>query len=581
MTFPAFSFNSLRGRLLLLVAFAIMPSVLMTVYTGWKERQHAFRMAQENLQRLTNLAAVNESESLRAARQLLIGLANTPELLASDEQCAALLQATHKRNPGYANLGLIQMNGDVTCSAVPSQRPVNLADRDHFQRAISERRFIAGNYIFGRVIQQHTINLTYPVIREDGQVAAVVFAAMTLPELDKFIQGINLPRGSVLITVDSQGNIISRRPAPEQWFGKRVPDALWDAITRPERRPQIVRGPDGVGRLHAFSRVGSRDLSDYTVTIGLPVDDIVASAWRDQLLVWSVLALITILTLFATWVVGNNMIVARVRKLAATAQDLASGKLDARTGIPHRNEEISSLAHALDDMAEALQRKEAERDRAEEELRAADRRKDEFLAMLAHELRNPLAPIRTAADVLRFSQGDPERVRHTSEIIARQVDHMTGLVDDLLDVSRVTRGLVSLNRETLDLRGVIAGAIEQSRSLIQDQAHTFTVDTPEEAAWVRGDRLRLIQVVTNLLNNAAKYTPRQGRIHLWIKGMDGDWAVGVRDNGVGISKELLPHIFELFSQAERTPDRSQGGLGLGLALVKSLVELHGGSISVR
>jgi len=571
--------NSLRSRLMLVVALAIMPSVLMSLYTGWSGRQHAISIAQENLQRLANLAAVNEAESLSSTRQLLAGLANIPELMGTPEQCSELLAATLKRNPNYANFGLIQLNGDVTCNAVPSDRPVNLGDREHFKRAVAERRFIAGNYVFGRVIQQHTINLTYPVLGEDGAVRAVVFAALTLPELDKFIQGIDLPPGSVLITTDREGTIISRRPDADKWFGQKVQPDMLRAIQRNAPQPLELEGPDGVRRLHAFAQVGSRELSDFTLTIGIPSAQIVASAWRDQALVLAVLAAVMALALLATWFVGNHMIVYRIRRLVATAQALAAGKLDARTGIPYREEEISTLARALDEMAPALQHKEAARDRAEEELRAADRRKDEFLAMLAHELRNPLAPIRTAADVLRLTHENEPRIRKTSDIIARQIDHMTGLVDDLLDVSRVTRGLIKLSRETLDLHEVIAGAIEQSRSTIEEHGHALAVDLPQKAACVCGDRMRLIQVVTNLLNNAAKYTPKGGRIRVWLRAGPNTWTIGVQDNGMGINAELLPHVFELFSQAERTPDRAQGGLGLGLALVKSLVELHGGSVS--
>ncbi len=220
-----------------------------------------------------------------------------------------------------------------------------------------------------------------------------------------------------------------------------------------------------------------------------------------------------------------------------------------------------------------------ERKRAEEELRIADRRKDEFLAMLAHELRNPLAPIRNAAQLLNMIQVDEPRVQMTSEIIARQVDHMTGLIDDLLDVSRVTRGIITLDEELLDVEDILAGAVEQVRSLVDARNQHLTVRPPPRQVLVRGDRTRLIQVMTNLLNNAAKYTPNGGDISLTVDSTASEAVMRVSDTGVGIDSDLLPHVFELFSQAERSPDRSQGGLGLGLALVKSLVELHEGSVS--
>jgi signal transduction histidine kinase len=222
-----------------------------------------------------------------------------------------------------------------------------------------------------------------------------------------------------------------------------------------------------------------------------------------------------------------------------------------------------------------------ERKRAEEALRVADRRKDEFLAMLAHELRNPLAPIGSAADMLRLAYSSEPRVRQISEIIARQVGHMRHLVDDLLDVSRVTRGLVVVARDELDLVRVVVEAAEQSRPLVDARRHQLTLDLAPGPLTVTGDHTRLVQVVTNLLNNAAKYTPEGGRIDV-VLSADGVRArLLVRDNGVGIGRELLPAVFELFTQAARTLDRAQGGLGLGLALVRKLVELHGGSVEAH
>ena len=221
------------------------------------------------------------------------------------------------------------------------------------------------------------------------------------------------------------------------------------------------------------------------------------------------------------------------------------------------------------------------RKRAEEALREADRRKDEFLAMLAHELRNPMAPIRAAADLLETRELAPEQRRRTSQIIARQVRHMTGLVDDLLDVSRVTRGLIALQKTRLDVKQVIADAIEQTRPLMEAKRHRLVVDLASDAAQVLGDHKRLVQVLSNLLNNAAKYTPAGGRIAVTMGATDGQVELEVADNGIGIAPELQERVFDLFTQADRSPDRSQGGLGIGLALVRSLVELHGGSVACR
>ncbi|QCP15023.1 response regulator [Pseudoduganella umbonata] len=219
------------------------------------------------------------------------------------------------------------------------------------------------------------------------------------------------------------------------------------------------------------------------------------------------------------------------------------------------------------------------RKQAETQLREADRRKDEFLAMLAHELRNPLAPISAAADLLQLGKVDEARVRQTSQIIGRQVRHMTSLVDDLLDVSRVTRGLAELDMQGLDLHRIVTDAIEQVTPLIRMRGHHLALELTPAAPLVMGDRNRLVQVFANLLNNAAKYTPEGGHIGLRTEVRPGNVLFHVTDTGIGMAPELAARAFDLFSQAERSSDRSLGGLGLGLALVKSLVQLHGGTVT--
>ncbi|GHA83286.1 hypothetical protein GCM10007067_21750 [Lysobacter bugurensis] len=223
----------------------------------------------------------------------------------------------------------------------------------------------------------------------------------------------------------------------------------------------------------------------------------------------------------------------------------------------------------------------AERQRAiQSELRETDRRKDEFLAMLAHELRNPLAPIAMSAQLLKAVSHDPQRVHQVGEVIERQINHLTHLVDDLLDVSRVTRGLIQLDLEPVELTRVVTAAVEQARPLLDARGHTLTVHA-QPGHVVEGDRTRLVQIVVNLLNNAAKYTPQGGRVQVSLT-TEGDRArLDVIDTGIGIEPTLLPHVFDLFSQAERTPDRAQGGLGIGLALVRSLVALHSGTVEAH
>jgi CheY-like chemotaxis protein/nitrogen-specific signal transduction histidine kinase len=225
-----------------------------------------------------------------------------------------------------------------------------------------------------------------------------------------------------------------------------------------------------------------------------------------------------------------------------------------------------------------LERRVAQRT---EELEEAGRRKDQFLAVLAHELRNPLAAIRMAAQSIGVREpgaDDPERWAH---VIERQVGHLSRLIDDLVDISRITRGTIELQRKAVDIGGIVAEAVEASRPVIDERQHTLMVHLPQGHLSVFGDAPRLVQVIANLLHNGAKFTPKGGQITVTVARDAQDLVIRVTDNGIGIDPELLPKIFEMFSQVGRPLDRPSTGLGIGLALVRTLVELHGGSVSAE
>jgi CheY-like chemotaxis protein len=215
------------------------------------------------------------------------------------------------------------------------------------------------------------------------------------------------------------------------------------------------------------------------------------------------------------------------------------------------------------------------------ELRERDHRKDEFLATLAHELRNPLAPIRNSLEVLKMPRVDAATAQQTRDMMERQVHHLVRLVDDLLDVSRVMKGKIDLRREQVELATVVARAVETAKPLMEVQGHQLTISLPDEPLALNADLVRLAQVVGNLLTNAAKYTEANGHIRLAAERR-GDVAVlSVRDNGIGIAPDMLPHVFDLFVQADYASTKAQGGLGIGLTLVRNLVELHGGSVEAH
>jgi signal transduction histidine kinase len=250
-----------------------------------------------------------------------------------------------------------------------------------------------------------------------------------------------------------------------------------------------------------------------------------------------------------------------------------------RRFTPDEAEFLRALADVLG-MAVDRKRLEGELQRRVRDLAEADRRKDEFLAMLAHELRNPLAPVRNGLQILRLAGTNPQVVAQTRDMIDRQVQHLARLVDDLMDVSRISRGRIELRKQPVDLAEVAGRAVEEARPLIESRKHRLTVAHRSGPARVSADPVRLTQVVANLLNNAAKYTDEGGEITLTVE-RDGEHAiVRVRDSGVGISPEMLSRVFELFTQVDSTLDRAQGGLGIGLTLVRSLVEMHGGLVEV-
>jgi signal transduction histidine kinase/CheY-like chemotaxis protein len=297
-----------------------------------------------------------------------------------------------------------------------------------------------------------------------------------------------------------------------------------------------------------------------------------------------------VLGLFIAVVVGGahmaSVLTRDLRKLQLFASHLVRDGLSQERAQTTDTEEVASLSTSINQMLERLyeQRQALTREAQKqvdlaEALKLADKRKDEFVAMLAHELRNPLAPIMTGAEMLKLAAQDDPLIQRTGLIISNQAKHMARIIDDLLDVSRITRGQVTLKLETIDFATVVAVAIEQIRPLIESSQHHFSVSIPPGPLPVRGDHARLVQVTSNLLNNAAKYTPDHGYLNLRVAIEGGELRMTVGDNGSGIDPDLMPEIFDLFTQGERSSGRRQGGLGLGLALVKSLVQMHGGRVT--
>ena len=250
------------------------------------------------------------------------------------------------------------------------------------------------------------------------------------------------------------------------------------------------------------------------------------------------------------------------------------------TALRDENGDIDGYAQVMRDITDRKQLEEELRRQAEE-LAEANRRKDEFLAMLSHELRNPLAPILNSVHVIRQVKADHPVLRQAGNMIERQVRHLARLIDDLLEVTRITRGKIVLHRARVDLNPLARRAAESTQQLMQERRHELEVALSPAPVWVEADPTRIDQILVNLLNNAAKYTDAGGRITLAVAREGDEAVVRVRDTGIGIAADMLPRIFDLFAQADNSLARSRGGLGIGLALVRNLVQMHGGVIEAR
>jgi signal transduction histidine kinase/CheY-like chemotaxis protein len=273
------------------------------------------------------------------------------------------------------------------------------------------------------------------------------------------------------------------------------------------------------------------------------------------------------------WVIAHD----ETRKFDAEDQRLLESLATLAATAYQTRLSITAGAKANQD----LQAEIAERQRAEEALREADRRKSHFLATLAHELRNPLAPIRNAMEILRHSGGDEQKVKRVTEMMQRQVGQMVHLVDDLLDVSRISQDKIELRREPIELASVVQHAVEAARPDYERMNHELTVTLPSQPTYLNADPIRLAQVVGNLLSNACKFTAKGGRIRLTVEQVGQQAVIRVQDTGIGMAAEQLLRIFDMFAQVDTSLERSRAGLGIGLTLVKKLVEMHGGTVEAR
>jgi diguanylate cyclase (GGDEF)-like protein/PAS domain S-box-containing protein len=357
-------FDSLRSRLLLLVILVILPPVGLTIHSAIRERQHSIEVAESDLIRLTSLAAASEAKLLEGVRQFLTGLSDMPDLSRDSATCSTLLQSMLKKNPGYNNLGVLELSGNLRCSAIAIDNTVNLRDRSNVQKTLATGKFATGDYVFGRAVRKHVVNASYPIVDANNRMTAVLFASLDLEALDKFAAEIDLPPNAIVITVDSNGTIIGRRPFSENWIGTRVSKKLLDPMVKVRFGTAEITDADQITRLHAFAPVGNADVSNFTISIGIPTAEIVASANYQQTTQLLVLFATATMALLGAWFIANVTILDRVQALVRATRRIGAGDLSTRSEIKYGHGEIDELALAFDRMAYVIQRNTAEQEHA-------------------------------------------------------------------------------------------------------------------------------------------------------------------------------------------------------------------------
>jgi signal transduction histidine kinase len=577
-----------RTYLIAMAAVILIPVVLFSA-VGLnmlleREREARFELLEETA-RATALAIDLEMANSAGALRVL---ANTD--FVRNDDFASLYELMERANRTVDTWTVVfNYEGDVLVNTlVPFGTPFPDANYDWVAPLIDNRQSSVSSLRTGVVSKVPVVSVNVPASTSSGK----QYLISQIYRADRFAKLLRIEEIAPDWTVtlfDSEGIIIARNAEGGDFVGKPVSSELYNASMHHAkgRVRHVTQGNEEVYSVFTDTRN-----SNWTLSIGVPVERVEAAVRRATLLATLALVLTFVLATLAIFFLARRLTCA-LEDTVEAAHMLGQGRIpDIK---PSHVKEVDVLQAAIRDAGNALMEENTARIKLENEREALlaseqqarkqaedqNKHKDNFLAMLGHELRNPLAPIAAAADVLSALYAHDERITQTSAIVTRQTEHMRELIEDLLDISRIAKGLLELDKRELDARQIVSTAVEQVRPMMAARRHSLRTDMPDQAVLLLGDKKRLVQVLANLLNNAAKYTPDGGLITLEMTLDEEHVAIKVADNGVGMPPELVQRAFDMFEQAERSSDRSEGGLGIGLALVKNLVHLHGGHVSVH
>jgi signal transduction histidine kinase len=572
---------SLRAHLLLLVVGTMLPVLVVAAVLMRRVVADNRDAIERRLLETARAEAALVDAELGGTIRALQGLAQS-DRLTNGEIPAFYAEARRllPTQPTWSAINLAAPDGrQIAYTARPLGNPLPIVtDRVSFDRVLRTNAPAIGNLRVGQISRERGFVVRVPVMR-DERMLYVVSAWITSDSFatvlrrqpaisDEWARGV----------VDAAGVVVARSRDADRFVGRQGTPALLEQLDAVDERVSRETTLDGVPVYGAFSRA---PVSGWIAGVAVPASVLDASG-RQSLIALGAMTLVLLAIGGGGTYVISRRIANDISRSASDAEAIAAGGTAALARS--RVTEVQRLLDALGRSARLIAMRERERDEqvaradtARAEAEAADRAKDQFLAMLGHELRNPLAPALTALHLMKTRGGEAVRER---EILERQIRHMARLVDDLLDVARMRRGAIELRRERIDVAESIARAIEMTTPAFVEKHHDLRVDVATGLV-IDADRIRIAQVLSNLLSNAAKYTPPGGRIELRASAADGFAVIECRDNGSGMPPDLVPHVFDLFVQGERGLDRRDGGLGLGLAVARTLVELHGGAIEAH
>ena len=575
---------NIRSRLLLLIFAVVAPVVVLAAVATvalWQQQRAAFE--QTILERVRALRLALDTE-LWGTQRVLLSLSesadlDTPERLASFTKRFPRLLANYRT---WSTIGLRSEAGPMLASA--SQESVSedlVVDDATFAKVLETRAPFISNLTPSAGGQLLMTYVAVPVIRQ-GQPVGVLFAGIEHRSWLDFLRSYPITERATLTLNDRDSVLIARTLNDERWAGKRSNAQFWNRTIGNDEGAFRNEGVDGQRFYTSFSR---SSLSHWVLGTGVPQDDVESALKGTTAAIVAGVVVAALTALFFAWWLGGQ-ISGTLQALQRTATTMGDSIADTSISTPLAIEEAETVRRTLNTSAEKLRQRDAALQEAfgrEVALRAETERvssaKDEFLAMLSHELRNPLSAITSAATLLGMPQVTVDQATRAREIINRQVENLAEMINDLMDVARLNAGKIALKRRRMNLaqtvRHVLDGFVDSGRC-----SH-LKMSVALADTWVDGDETRLEQVIANLLDNACKYTARSGEVSVTLESVGGMAQLTVSDNGIGIAKELLPLVFDLFTQGKRSLDRAQGGLGLGLTVVRRLVDLHGGTIEAR